>query len=194
MSEARRGVSPGRSVAPGPSGTLVLGLGTPLMADDGLGLAALARLRSAWRFTPSVELVDGGTWGMNLLGLIEEAGRLLILDAIHAGRTPGSLVVLRGDELPRYLFTKVSPHQVDLREVLALAEFRGTLPERTVAVGLEPVRVEMSTELTPIARAGLPAVERAAIEELTSWGHRAEPVGGAPGAEEDLLAGSGFRA
>jgi len=145
------------------------------MADDGLGLAALEELR-AYRFAPDVELVDGGTWGMNLLGTIEDAGRLLLLDAIHAGRPAGSLVVLRDEELPRYLFTKVSPHQVDLREVLALAEFRGTLPRETVAVGLEPQRVEMSDSLTPLVRARLALVVRAALGVLEAWGHHAEPA------------------
>lgn len=170
MSDAR----PGRGGAPADRPTVVLGLGTPLMADDGLGLAALEELR-AYRFDPEVDLVDGGTWGMNLLGTIEDAGRLLLLDAIHAGRPAGSLVVLRDEELPRYLFTKVSPHQVDLREVLALAEFRGTLPRDTVAVGLEPQRVEMSDSLTPLIRARLPLVVRAALGVLEAWGHHAEP-------------------
>jgi hydrogenase maturation protease len=156
-----------------PFGTLVLGLGTPLMADDGIGLAALGALREGWRFSPPIQLVDGGTWGMNLLGLIEDAERLLILDAIHAGRKPGTLVVLRGEELPRYLFTKVSPHQIDLREVLALAEFRGRLPADTVAVGLEPERVEMGTDLSPIVRDTLPTLVAAAVATLRSWGHRA---------------------
>jgi len=156
------------------------------MADDGLGLAALDALRG-FRFEPEVELVDGGTWGMNLLGLIEDAGRLLLLDAIHAGRPAGSLVVLRDEELPRYLFTKVSPHQVDLREVLAVAEFRGTLPSETVAVGLEPRRVEMSDSLTPLARSRLPLVVRAALGILAEWGHRAAPTdeAEAPSADAD---------
>lgn len=163
--------------APGSRGagpTVALGLGTPLMADDGLGLAVLDELR-AWSFEPDVELVDGGTWGMNLLGVIEDAGRILLVDAIHAGRPPGSLIVLRGDELPRYLFTKVSPHQVDLREVLALAEFRGTLPADTVAVGLEPHRVELADALTPLVRGRVPLVVEEALAILEGWGHEVRP-------------------
>src|SRR6185503_684188 len=111
--------------------TVVIGLGNPLMADDGVGLAALERLR-AYRFEPFVELVDEGTWGMNLLPIIETSDRILLLDAINVAAPPGTLVVLERDQLPRHLETKVSPHQVDLREVQALAELRGTLPEHTV--------------------------------------------------------------
>ncbi|HKK27869.1 MAG TPA: HyaD/HybD family hydrogenase maturation endopeptidase [Gemmatimonadota bacterium] len=167
-------VSAGAPDARGAGPTVVLGLGTPLMADDGLGLAVLDELR-AWSFEPDVELVDGGTWGMNLLGVIEDAGRLLLLDAIHAGRPPGALIALRGAELPRYLFTKVSPHQVDLREVLALAEFRGTLPADTVAVGLEPHRVELADALTPLIRGRVSLVVEEALAILAAWGHDVRP-------------------
>jgi len=168
-------VSAGAPGVRGAGSTVVLGLGTPLMADDGLGLVVLEELSSSWCFEPDVELVDGGTWGMNLLGVIEDAGRLLLLDAIHARRTPGSLIVLRGAELPRYLFTKVSPHQVDLREVLALAEFRGTLPADTVAVGLEPRRVELADALTPLIRGRVPLVVEEALAILAAWGHSVRP-------------------
>ena len=70
--------------------TVVIGLGNPLMGDDGLGLAALARLSEDWTVPPEVELVDGGTWGMNLLPLIEDAGRLILIDAINVGAAPGA--------------------------------------------------------------------------------------------------------
>ena len=94
---------------------LVLGLGNPLMADDGLGLAALERLRAGWDLPAGVGLVDGGTWGMKLLPMIEEAGAVLLLDAIDAGPRPGhDLIVLARDELPRLLAHKLSPHQIDL--------------------------------------------------------------------------------
>ena len=69
---------------------LVIGVGSPLMGDDGLGLAALEALRAGWTFEPALELMDGGTWGMNLLPFIESSSRVVILDAIRAGGEPGS--------------------------------------------------------------------------------------------------------
>jgi hydrogenase maturation protease len=150
--------------------TVVIGLGNPLMGDDGLGLAALAALRAAWELAPDVELVDGGTWGMNLLPVIEDAQRVILLDAIDTGAAPGTPVVVERARLPRYLATKISPHQVDLRDVLALAELRGTLPDRTVAIGLQPERVALSTELSDVVRCRLGDLVRAAVEQLTQWG------------------------
>ena len=159
--------------------TVVIGLGNPLMGDDGLGIAVLERLQATWDVPPDVELVDGGTWGMNLLPIIEQAEQVLLLDAIHSGAAPGTLIVIPRDRLPRYLATKISPHQVDLRDVLALAELRGTLPARTTAVGLQPARVEMIHELSPPLAARLDTVVTAAVQLLAEWGHECTHKGAA---------------
>jgi hydrogenase maturation protease len=151
--------------------TVVVGLGNPLMADDGLGLAALERLRALWEPPPGVTLADGGTWGMMLLPLIEEADELLLLDAVRAGRPAGSFIELARHELPRYFAHKISPHQIDLREVLAVAELRGKLPERIMVIGVEPERVEMSSALSPVVDARVDDVVQAAIDRLGAWGH-----------------------
>lgn len=156
---------------PSTGGSLVIGLGNPLMGDDGLGITALAALRERWVFDTDVELVDGGTWGMNLLHLIEGTERVLFLDAIDAGTEPGSLIVVARNRLPRFFATKLSPHQIDLREVLAVAALRGTLPAEAVAIGLQPARVELSLELTPVLRQRLPALLDAVRERLMAWGH-----------------------
>lgn len=151
--------------------TVVLGLGNPLMGDDGFGLAVLERLRDQWDVPASVELVDGGTWGMNLLPLIEDATQLLLVDAIRTGADAGSLVELERDRLPRYLAHKLSPHQIDLKEVLALAELRGTLPAQTVAIGAEPGAVVLSTVLTPAVADAVQPVLTAVVARLAAWGH-----------------------
>ena len=157
--------------------TVVIGVGNPLMGDDGIGIAAISAVRDRWGESESLSLVDGGTWGMNLLPLIESADRLLILDAIDRGVAPGSLVALEGDDIPRQLAIKVSPHQTDLREALALAELRGALPRVMVALGIQPAHVALSTDLSPIAAAGLPALLRDVDDRLRRWGH--EPMAAA---------------
>jgi hydrogenase maturation protease len=167
----------GRDGALGGHPTIVIGVGSPLMGDDGIGIHALERLREL-EFEPHVELLDGGTWGMNLLPFIESADRVLVLDAIDAGLEPGEPVELESDAIPRFLSTKLSPHQIDLREVLALAELRGTLPE-LVAVGLQPGRVTMTPDLSPEVERGLPALVEVVLRRLAAWGHlpTATPAG-----------------
>lgn len=151
--------------------TLVLGLGNPLMGDDGFGVAAVEILREEWELSDDVDLVDGGTWGMNLLPLIEIAERVILVDAIRHGVAPGTLTVLERSELPRYFSLKLSPHQIDLREVLALAELRGALPDQLVAIGIEPLRVEMDLSLSPVVRAGMHKVVDLVVDRLEAAGH-----------------------
>jgi len=158
------------------AGTVVIGLGNPLMGDDGLGLAALGLLQSRWTFDPPVRLVDGGTWGLTLLPTFEDAERVLLLDAINVGAAPGAPVWLAGADLPRTLALKVSPHQVDVREVLALAELRGTVPDPLVAIGLQPAEIRMQTALSAPVAAGLPGLVEQAVSQLEEWGHRALPL------------------
>lgn len=156
------------------SGSAVIGLGNPLMGDDGFGLVALARLRNEWTLE-GVELADGGTWGMSLLPLIEDSDRVVLLDAIAAGANPGDIVVLERDRLPIYLKRKLSPHQVDLSDVLAAAEWRGKLPVETVAIGVEPQSVEMGLELSPEVDRAVGAAVGVVIARLVQWGHRCSP-------------------
>lgn len=153
------------------TGTLVIGLGNPLMTDDGIGLAALERLRESWSVPDDVLLSDGGTWGLRLLPQIEDAGRLLLLDAIEVDGDPGDVVVLERADIPRYLSHELSPHQVGLRDVLALAELRGRLPSETVAMGIQPVRVELGDRISSEASSSLDALVERAVERLRRWGH-----------------------
>lgn len=148
---------------------MVLAVGNPIMGDDGLGLAVLARLREDPRVPNGVRLVDGGTWGMNLMPEVESAARLILVDAINLGAPPGTLIRLEGKALPRYFALKLSPHQVDLKEILALAELRGTLPVTTVAIGVQPGSVDLRHGLSPAVEARVADAVQLVLEELDRW-------------------------
>jgi hydrogenase maturation protease len=154
---------------------VVIGVGNPLMGDDGLGIVAVARLRERWSDDDTLVLIDGGTWGMNILPLIECARRLLIIDAIDDGLPPGSRIELERDDIPRYLGRTLSPHQLDLREVMAVAELRGTLPVETIAVGVQPDHIGLSLNLSPVVAAKLPGLLADLEEQLERWGHARSP-------------------
>jgi hydrogenase maturation protease len=155
--------------------TVVIGLGNPLMGDDGVGLAALACLRDEWRLA-GVELVDGGTWGLSLLPVIEDAERLVLVDAIAAHGAPGDIIALSRERLPIYLSRKLSPHQVDMKDALALAEWRGKLPAEIVAIGVQPGVVALGTELSDVVGPQLDLLVRTVVAQLERWGHACERV------------------
>jgi hydrogenase maturation protease len=149
----------------------VIGLGNPLMGDDGLGVIALQRLREDWSVPPEVELIDGGTWGMRLLPTIEDAESLLLIDAINLDMPPGTDIELERHEIPRVFALKVSPHQIDVAEVLALCELRDRLPERMVAIGLQPERIEFGAALSPRVEQRIDSLVANAVYQLQLWGY-----------------------
>jgi hydrogenase maturation protease len=150
--------------------TVVLGLGNPLMGDDGVGLIVLERLRNEWDL-PDVDLVDGATWGLSLLPVIEDAERLVLVDAIAAHGEPGDIIELTRERLPIYLSRKLSPHQVDMRDALAVAELRGRLPNDVVAIGVQPAVVALGTELSAVVAQRLDELVDTVIAQLDRWGH-----------------------
>ncbi|MEZ4412166.1 MAG: HyaD/HybD family hydrogenase maturation endopeptidase [Gemmatimonadales bacterium] len=154
---------------------LVLGLGNPIMGDDGVGIIALEQFRDRFEVGDGVELMDGGTWGMNLLPYIESAGKLLLVDAIRAGLEPGADVFLDGPDLPKILGQKLSAHQVDIVDVLTLAQVRGTLPAMTVALGVEPEMIEMRRDMTPAVERGTHRLPGRMAGQLREWGIRVSP-------------------
>ncbi|PIV71627.1 MAG: hydrogenase 2 maturation endopeptidase, partial [Rhodocyclales bacterium CG17_big_fil_post_rev_8_21_14_2_50_68_7] len=69
--------------------TVVLGIGNTILSDDGLGVHAAEALREAYELPESIEVIDGGTAGMELLGPLSGVDLLLVLDAVKAKRAPG---------------------------------------------------------------------------------------------------------
>lgn len=153
---------------------VVLGVGNPLMADDGAGIEAVRRLQARWALPESVHCVDGGTWGMALLPEFDAADVLIILDAIECERAPGTLVRISGENVPRRLPPHLSPHEINLHELFALAELRGTMPGTVVALGVQPQRVDWEVGLTPRVAAAINGLADAAALELRALGYGVE--------------------
>lgn len=132
---------------------------------------ALARLRDRFADDERLEWLDGGTAGLALLPALESAARVLLLDAIDAGAAPGTLVELAGDALPRRIGAKLSPHQIDVAELLAIAALRGRGPAELVAIGVQPQRLAIGAELSDAVAAALDGVVDGASARLRSWRH-----------------------
>lgn len=152
--------------------TLVLGIGNVLWADEGFGVRAVAALNEGWRFPESVTLMDGGTQGLYLLPHVQAARRILVFDAIDYGLEPGTLQIVRDDEIPHYLGVgKMSLHQTSFQEVLSLAQLSGRSPERAVLVGVQPKHLkDFGGSLTDVVRERLPRALEAGLDALAAWG------------------------
>lgn len=153
---------------------LVLGIGNLVMSDDGVGVRLVQRLAERYRFPAGVTLLDGGTLGLDLLPKLEGVTRLLVLDAIETGGRPGTVVRLADDEIPIAMATKISPHQMGLKDLLSVAMLQGFDPEEMVLWGVQPEYIEMGTELSPAVAARLDTLEDSVLRELGRWGINAD--------------------
>lgn len=155
---------------------LVLGIGNVLWADEGFGVRAVEALNEAYALPEGVELIDGGTQGLHLLDQVCSARRLVLFDAVDYRLPPGSLKVARDADVPAWGAAKMSMHQTGFQELLALAELKGTTPERMTLIGVQPENLsDFGGSLRPSVRARVPDAVALAVQELEAWGFAPVP-------------------
>jgi hydrogenase maturation protease len=150
-------------------------MGNLLLEDEGLGIHALNILLQRFELPAEVECLDGGTSGMALIDDIGGREHVLVLDAVQTGAPPGTLVSLRGGEVPVYFGVKVTPHQLGLSDVLAHLELTGERPGSVSVLGLVPVSMEMSLQPSEQITGRLNSLVEAAVEELSAMGYALRP-------------------
>lgn len=159
----------------GPRRVVVLGIGNTLCEDEGVGVHAALALQQGFELPPDVQVIDGGTAGMELLDPLADLDLLLVLDAVKAPQPSGSLVCLQGTEVPVFFRSKLSPHQVSICDVLASLEFAGAAPRTLLLVGVVPERMDLGLEMTPHIAGRVPAMVDAAIALLAEHGVPSRP-------------------
>jgi hydrogenase maturation protease len=154
---------------------LVLGLGNVLCGDDGVGAVAVHLLERRYRVPDGVQVLDGGTLGLSLLPLVEQAQVAILVDAIRTDDPPGSLVRIEGDDVAPAVASRLSVHQVGVMDLLEAARWRGRLPPRLVLLGIVPQSLELGVRRTSAVEAALPSLVESVVAEARRLGHPFEP-------------------
>ena len=174
-------VSPANSCGKG-GHILVLGLGNILLKDEGVGVHVAKQLQALTlpgnadsTGSPQVEVIDGGTAGLDILLSQEGLDKLVVVDATRAGRKPGTIYKARLkageiDKLTRIFGRdkglKISSHQFGLIDALAAAEKMNCSPREIVIIGVEPKEINYGLELTELVRQRIPEVVNTILEEF----------------------------
>jgi len=148
---------------------IILGLGNTLNRDEGVGVHCLEPLRERLKGFPAIDILDGGVLGLDLLPLVECCSHLLILDAVDAGKPPGTVIELSRDEIPLFPRVKLSWHQVTFQEVLQFAGIRGNLPGHLRLVGAQPADTSTGYGLSPVIEQLVPELADRAVAVLKKW-------------------------
>jgi hydrogenase maturation protease len=152
------------------SRTCLIGLGNILMQDDGVGVHAAMKIEKRFRFTPEIDIVDGGTLGLTLLPLIGDYDRVLFVDAVEAGLEPGAIVVREGEQVPAFMESQVSVHQAGLADLMYAARLSGVVPPAVCLVGIQPQSISLGLETTVLLKDKQEELIRTVLAKLGAWG------------------------
>ncbi|AFI04492.1 HyaD/HybD family hydrogenase maturation endopeptidase [Helicobacter cetorum] len=151
---------------------LILGIGNILFGDEGIGVHLAHYLKRNFSFSPSIDIVDGGTMAQQLIPLITSYEKVLILDCVSAKDVEiGSVYAFDFNHAPREITWAGSAHEVEMLHTLRLTEFLGDLP-KTFIVGLVPFVIgsettfKLSKEILNALNTALKAIET----QLKTWG------------------------
>ncbi len=155
----------------------VLGIGNWLMQDEGAGVHVVQHLEQNYRFSPSIQVIDGGTSGSELLSFFDESARVLIVDAVDFHREPGYIGTIKNDQILTHLTTKMSLHHLGITDVLSQAKLLEILPEEIVLIGIQPQIIAVGTELSALLQQKLPQLIELVLQQLQDWGVSCSLVG-----------------
>ncbi|MDP2370680.1 HyaD/HybD family hydrogenase maturation endopeptidase [Rhodoferax sp.] len=155
---------------------VVLGIGNTILTDEAAGVRAAMALEGAYRIPDNVQVIDGGTSGMEMIEDLSDLDFLIVIDVVKTGAAPGTVVKISGEQIPVFFRRKLSPHQIALPDVLASLELLGTMPQEIVVLGVEPVSLELGMEMTPTVADKIPTLVGMALAELTARGYALTPL------------------
>lgn len=160
---------------------LLLGVGNLLLGDDGVGVHVVQHLADRPQDLPAgTDLLDGGTFGLDLSPRLRGVDRLVIVDAVAHGQPPGTVGTWLGDDVARIFARPLSVHQVGVEALLGAALLLGISPPEIVLVGVEPADVSPGVGLSDAVRRTFPGLVSACVAAL--HGAPSVPEARSPGA------------
>lgn len=158
---------------------LVMGVGNPLMRDEGIGPRVAELLMAGYEFPDNVEVVDAGTMGYSILDLFRGVDHLIVLDAVRdTGHPAGTVLLLSPQDIAENQVMH-SLHDIRIVDVLQAAALMDRAPE-TICIGMQIDGItEWVLELSEPCEAALPIAAAAALDQLRALGVEPRPREGA---------------
>ncbi len=144
---------------------LVLGIGNILLRDEGVGVRVIEQMQKI-HLPDDVELVDGGTAGADLLDVLAERKKVIVIDAVQADCEPGTVLRFTVDDLVRPDGVGMSLHELGLGEALTMTRQLKCAPEDVVVFGIKPKDTVAGLELSEEVEASVPKVVELILAEI----------------------------
>jgi len=143
-------------------GKFVLGIGNVLLRDEGIGCHVVHALEGI--SLPDVKIIDGGTCP-DVVQLLEDADKLVIVDAVKGGGMPGQIYRFHLEDITLEQKPFLSLHDVGLVDSLMLMQLWHKTGE-AVIIGVEPRDINWGLELSPELQEKMPQIIDAILSEL----------------------------
>lgn len=147
----------------------VLGIGNIILKDEGFGVHIVEELQQGYSFPANVEVLDGGTLGMELMNYIIGTDKLIVVDAISGGSAPGTFFRFVNAEVKAYFQEKVSMHELGIQDVLAALEVIEQPVKDVIVMGAQPYIVDAGVGLTEDMAALVEKTKNLILEQLKEW-------------------------
>ncbi len=148
-----------------PCPILVLGVGNILLRDEGVGVRVVEAMKDM-ELPPGVELFDGATAGIDLLDVLADRRKVIIIDAVEGDYEPGTVLRLTPKDLASPDRQEMSVHEIGLLETLAMVRHLGVAPQEVVILGVKPEDVGLGLSLSPRVARLVPRVIESVLADL----------------------------
>lgn len=142
-----------------------MGIGNVLLRDEGVVARVVEQMQSI-HLPREVELVDGGTAGADLLDVICNHRKVIIVDAVDADVPPGTIVRMKPEEINGNASGGISLHELGIVETLQMARLLGCAPKEVVVFGIKAKQNGYGLKLSEKLRKAMPQVIELLLGEL----------------------------
>lgn len=132
----------------------VIGIGNILQRDDGFGVHVVNELQKE-NLPSTIELVDGGTSTLSMIGYFMDFKKVIVIDAIRTGLEPGTIYKIEPEDLVNYKKEQVSVHDVQILDIVKMVNMAAKYPD-VVIYGIEPAEISFNLEMTEIMYSKVP--------------------------------------
>lgn len=147
--------------------TVVIGIGNPIMSDDGVGVAVARRLEGIVSI-PGVEVVEGSIYSPDLLPVLEGREKAIFIDGVDMKDTEAG-AVFRFPLDEGLLLQKSSPlslHDFGVAELIATAKLLDSCPPEIIFYAIQVKKVSLGEQLSSEVESAVDKVCSLILKEL----------------------------
>jgi hydrogenase maturation protease len=144
---------------------LILGLGNLLLKDEGIGVHIVQQMKDM-TLPEDVEIMDGGTMGLDLVYYVEGRKKVIVIDTVKAGHPPGTLYRFTEKSIVYSQNVFRTAHGINFTDVIRYVQASGKKPEEIIFIGAEPEDMNEGIELSPKIAAKIPKIIELVLREI----------------------------